>query len=150
MTEKGDDRQMHSRREIEAALHKWHQAWADHNLDGVMELFHDDILFENWTGGKAQGKEALRQAWASGFANHGGFRFTEEETFIDVEQQKVLYRWQLEWPSIEKGCEGKTENRRGVDVMHFKDGKIIRKLTYSKTTLEIDAQRVRLLPERLK
>jgi hypothetical protein len=40
--------------------------------------------------------------------------------------------------------------RRGVDVMHFKDGKIIRKLTYSKTTLEIDAQRVRLLPERLK
>jgi hypothetical protein len=32
-------------------------------------------------------------------------------------------------------------------VMHFKDGKIIRKLTYSKTTLEIDGQRVRLLPE---
>jgi ketosteroid isomerase-like protein len=150
MTEKGDDRQMHSRREIEAALHKWHQAWADHNLNGVMELFHDDIFFENWTGGKAQGKEALRQAWASWFANHGGFRFTEEETFIDVEQQKVLYRWQLEWPSIEKGCEGKPEKRRGVDVMHFKDGKIIRKLTYSKTTLEIDAQRVRLLPERLK
>ena len=150
MTEKGDDRQMHSRREIETALHKWHQAWADHNIDGVMELFHDDILFENWTGGKAQGKEALRQAWASWFANHGGFRFTEEETFIDVERQKVLYRWQLEWPSIEKGCEGKPEKRRGVDVMHFKDGKIIRKLTYSKTTLEIDAQRVRLLPERLK
>jgi len=141
---------MHSRREIEAALHKWHQAWADHNIDGVMELFHEDIFFENWTGGKAQGKEALRQAWASWFAHHGGFRFTEEETFIDVEQQKVLYRWQLEWLSIEKGCEGRPEKRRGVDVMHFKDGKIIRKLTYSKTTLEIDAQRVRLLPERFK
>jgi ketosteroid isomerase-like protein len=115
-----------------------------------MELFHEDIFFENWTGGKAQGKEALRQAWASWFAHHGGFRFTEEETFIDVEQQKVLYRWQLEWLSIEKGCEGRPEKRRGVDVMHFKDGKIIRKLTYSKTTLEIDAQRVRLLPERFK
>jgi len=114
-----------------------------------MELFHDDILFENWTGGKAQGKEALRQAWTSWFANHGGFRFTEEETFIDVEQQKALYRWQLEWPSIEKGCEGKSEKRRGVDVMHFKDGKIIRKLTYSKTTLEIDGQRVRLMPKGL-
>ena len=141
---------MHSRRKIEAALHQWHQAWADHNLDGVMELFHEDIFFENWTGGMAQGKEALRQAWASWFANHSGFRFTEEETFIDVEQQKVLYRWQLEWPSIEKGCEGRPEKRRGVDVMHFKDGKIIRKLTYSKTTLEIDGQRAHLLPERLK
>ena len=141
---------MLTRREIENALRRWKQAWDDHDLEGVMELFHDDILFENWTGGKAQGQEALRQAWASWFANHGGFRFTEEETFIDVEQQKALYRWQLEWPSIEKGCEGKPEKRRGVDVIHFKDGKIIRKLTYSKTTLEIDAQRVRLLPERLK
>ena len=141
---------MLTRREIENALRRWKQAWDDHVLEGVMELFHDDILFENWTGGKAQGQEALRQAWASWFANHGGFRFTEEETFIDVEQQKALYRWQLEWPSIEKGCEGKPEKRRGVDVMHFKDGKIIRKLTYSKTTLEIDGQRVHLLPERLK
>jgi ketosteroid isomerase-like protein len=126
---------------------KWNQAWDDHDLEGVTEPFHDDILFENWTGGKAQGKEALRQAWTSWFANQGGFRFTEEETFIDVEQQKALDRWQLEWPSIEKGCEGKPEKRRGVDVMRFKDGKIIRKLTYSKTTLEIDGQRVRLLPE---
>ena len=67
-----------------------------------------------------------------------------------MEQQKALYRWQLEWPSIEKGCEGKPEKRRGVDVLHFKDGKIIKKLTYSKTTLEIDGQRVRLLPARLK
>jgi hypothetical protein len=70
-----------------------------------------------------------------------------EETSIDESQRKVLYRWQPEWPSIEEGCEGKPEKRRGVDVMHFKDGTIIRKLTYSKTTLEIDGQRVRLLPE---
>jgi hypothetical protein len=33
--------------------------------------------------------------------------------------------------------------------MHFKDGRIIRKLTYSKTTLEIDGQRVRLVAEGL-
>jgi len=138
---------MFTRHELENALRRWNQAWDDHDLEGVMELFHDDILFENWTGGKAQGKAALRQAWASWFANHGGFRFIEEETFIDVEQQKVLYRWQLEWPSIEKGFEGKPEKRRGVDVMHFKDGKIIKKLTYSKTTIEIDGKTVRLSAE---
>ena len=141
---------MLKRREIENALRRWNQAWDDHDFEGVMELFHDDILFENWTGGKSQGKAALQQAWASWFAHHGGFRFTEEETFIDVEQQKALYRWQLEWPSTEKGFEGKPEKRRGVDVLHFKDGKIIKKLTYSKTTLEIDGQRVHLVPERLK
>jgi ketosteroid isomerase-like protein len=139
---------MLSRREIEGALRKWFQAWADYDLDGVMELFHEDVLFENWTGAKAEGRENLRRAWSEWFYRPGGFRFIEEETFVDESRQRALYRWQLEWPSIEKGCEGKPEKRRGVDVMHFEDGKIIRKLTYSKTTLEISGQRVRLLPER--
>ena len=102
------------------------------------------VIFDNWTGGQASGKENLRKAWASWFENHGGFRFTEEDTFIDEKEQKALYRWQLDWPSFEKGYEGKPETRRGVDVIHFKDGKIIRKLTYSKTTLGIDGKRVKL------
>jgi ketosteroid isomerase-like protein len=133
-----------SRKEIVEALSRWNEAWDNHNIDGVMELFHDDILFENWTGGRAQGKEALRKAWTPWFANHGGFRFTGEDTFIDEKEQKVLYRWQLDWPSTEKGFEGKPEKRWGVDVMHFKDGLIIQKLTYSKTTVEIDGKKVRL------
>lgn len=136
-----------SREQIKKALTQWNRAWDNHNLNGVMELFHDDVLFENWTGGKAKGKVALRQAWTPWFADHGGFRFTEEETFIDEVEQKVLYRWQLDWPSLEKGYEGRSERRRGVDVLHFRDGKIIQKLTYSKTTVEIDREKVRLSAE---
>ena len=127
-----------SRDEIEKALIEWNIAWDNHDLDGVMALFHEDVTFENWTGAKAQGKEALRKSWNSWFANHGDFRFVEEETFIDEKEQSVLYRWLLEWPSFEKAYEGNLEKRRGVDVIHFKDGKIITKLTYSKTTIEID------------
>lgn len=138
---------MLSRREIEQSLRKWNQAWSNYDLEGVMELFHDEILFENWTGGMAIGKQAVRKAWADWFSNHGGFRFTEEETFVDEAQQKALYRWQLDWPSFEKGYEGKPEARRGVDVIHFKDGKIFKKLTYSKTTLLIDGKRIRLTAE---
>ncbi|MBN1105388.1 MAG: nuclear transport factor 2 family protein [Deltaproteobacteria bacterium] len=133
-----------SREEIAQALKEWNQAWSNHDLAGVMDLFHDEILFENWTGGKAQGKETLRKAWSGWFEDHGGFRFMEEETFIDETQQKALYRWQYDGPSLEKGCEGRQERRRGVDVLHFKDGKIIRKLTYSKTTLLIDGEKARL------
>ena len=136
-----------SREEIKEALYRWNAAWENHELDAVMALFHDEILFENWTGGKVKGKEALREAWFSWFGDHGGFQFTEEETFIDEADQKALYRWQLEWPSLEKGHEGKPERRRGVDVIHFQDGKIIRKLTYSKTTVEIQGKRVRLNAE---
>jgi len=135
---------MVSRKQMEQSLAQWHAAWNRHDLDGVMQLFHEEVLFDNWTGGQARGKKALRQAWEPWFSNHGGFRFSEEETFIDEQEQKVLYRWRLDWPSMEKGYEGAPEVRRGVDVMHFKDGKIIQKLTYSKTTLEIDGKRVRL------
>jgi len=133
-----------SKEEMKKALTQWNSAWDNHDLDGVMKLFHDDVLFDNWTGGQAKGKENLRKAWESWFENHGGFRFTDEETFIDEDEQKALYRWQLDWPSFEKGYEGRPERRRGVDVIHFRDGKIIQKLTYSKTTVEIDGQRVRL------
>lgn len=131
-----------SREDIKIALRKWNLAWEEHDLDGVMELFHDDVIFENWAGGKAEGKGALRNAWEPWFKNHGGFRFTEEDMFIDEKEQKVLYRWLLEWPSPEKGYEGKNEKRRGVDVIHFRDGKIIKKMTYSKTTVDIDGKRV--------
>lgn len=130
--------------QIEDALSKWNEAWDAHDLDGVMTLFHDDVVFDNWTGGQARGKEALYKAWQPWFVNHGGFRFIPEDTFIDEDEQKVLYRWTLRWPSFEKGYEGRPETRRGVDVIHFQDGKIIRKLTYSKTTLEIDGKRVAL------
>lgn len=133
-----------SREEIKDALKKWNIAWDNHDLEGVMGLFHDDILFENYTGGKAKGKEALRKAWTPWFKDHGEFRFIEEETFIDEKDQKALYRWTLEWPSLEKGYEGTTERRRGVDVLHFKEGKILSKLTYCKTTVEIAGEKLRL------
>jgi ketosteroid isomerase-like protein len=130
-----------SRNQIEKALKEWNLAWDNHDIDGVMALFHEKAVFDNWTGGRVKGKDALRKTWAPWFANHGNFRFVEEETFIDEKEQKVLYRWLLEWPSFESGHKGKSEKRRGVDVIHFKDGKIINKFTYSKTTIEIDGKR---------
>ena len=126
-----------SRHDIKALLAEWLQAWNDHNLDVVMALFHDEVRFENWTGATVRGKRALRHAWAPWFQRHGGFRFTYEDLFIDEVAQKVLFQWRLEWPSQVKGCERGLEKRRGVDVIHFRDGKIIRKLTYSKTNVEL-------------
>jgi|OpeIllAssembly_1097287.scaffolds.fasta_scaffold76113_2 hypothetical protein len=46
---------MLSRKQLEVSLRKWNQAWSKYDLDGVMEIFHDEILFDNWTGGMAKG-----------------------------------------------------------------------------------------------
>ncbi len=136
---------MLSRDEIQKILGDWYQSWNNHNLDEVMDIFHDDIVFVSWTGGKVRGKKALQREWISWFRNHGGFRFIEKETFIDEVQQKALFRWQLEWPSMEIGFEGMIEKRGGVDVLHFKNGKIIKKLTFSKTYLDINDKKVQLV-----
>ena len=66
--------------------------------------------------------------------------------FVDEVAQRALYRWRLDWPSLEAGHEGRLEARRGVDALTFKDGLIVEKLTYCKTTIEIDGLRVRLRP----
>ncbi len=134
---------MLSREDIHNAMVQWESAWNEHDIDEVMALFHDKVYFEHWHGASVNGKEKLFRAWDPWFADPGGFRFTTEDLIIDETQQKVLYQWEFEWPSLEKGFEGKREKRRGVDVIHFKDGKIINKQTYSKTTLEIDGQRIR-------
>lgn len=133
-----------SRKEIKTLLTEWNIAWDRHDLNKVMTFLHDDIFFVNWTGAYVKGKKALRKAWEPWFKNHGDFRFFEEETFIDEQHQKVLYRWVLEWPSSEPGYEDRLEVRKGADILHFKEGKIINKLTYSRTTIEIDNKRMPL------
>ena len=130
------------KKEIKALLEQWNQAWENYDFDKMMAFYHDDIYFENWNGAYIKGIEALRKAWKPWFDNHGNFRFIEEETFIDEDLQKALYRWVLKWPSMESGFKGKPETRKGVDVIHFKDGKIIKKLTYSKTAIEIGDKRI--------
>jgi len=133
-----------SRETIQTTLAAWETAWNRHDIGQVMDLFHEEVVFEHWTGTRIEGKKALKEAWQPWFENHGDFRFTTEDLFVDEADQKALYRWILEWPSYEKGVEGKHEKRRGVDVIHFNDGRIIQKLTYSKTVIEIDGSRIRL------
>jgi ketosteroid isomerase-like protein len=133
-----------SKVEILKLINVWLAAWDEHDLEGVVLLMDENIVFENWTGATIIGKNNLQKAWAPWFRNHGNFKFTKEDIFVDQQEQKVLFSWSLQWPSPEKDFKGKTEVRRGVDVLHFKNGKICRKYSYSKTTIQIDSFQVAL------
>jgi len=118
-------------------LDTWLAAWNAHDLDGVMAPMHNDVVFENWNGATVRGKRALRRAWTPWFRNHGDFCFTAEDVLLDETAQKMSFRWSLEWPSPEQGRRGQREIRRGVDTLHFVDGQIREKHSYSKTTTRI-------------
>lgn len=127
-----------SKVEILRLIEVWLSAWDEYNLNGVMEIMHEEVIFENWTGEIICGKNKLRKSWIPWFKYHGNFKFTVEDLFVDEQEQKVLFQWKLEWPSIEIEYKGKKEIRRGVDVLHFLEGKMYRKYTYSKTKVQID------------
>ena len=126
-----------SKDEIIKLIQEWLVAWDEYDLDGVMELMHEEVVFENWTGSIVCGKNRLKKTWTSWFINHGNFKFTVEDLFVDEPEQKVLFQWNLDWPSPEKDHTGNREIRRGVDVIQFLDGKIYRKSSYSKTNNQI-------------
>lgn len=128
----------YSKPEIEILVKEWLNKWNEHNLEEVMNFIHDDIVFENWTGAKIQGKNLLKKAWTPWFRNHGNFKFTDEDIFFDEKDQKLVLIWKLDWPSQLDHFTGKTEIRRGVDIIYFLEKKIFRKYSYTKTTVEID------------
>ncbi len=133
-----------SKSEIILLFKEWIISWNEHNLEEVVKLLHEDIVFENWTGTKITGRNLLRKAWTPWFLNHGNFKFIEEDLFYDESEQKLLFMWRLEWPSVLKKYRGKQEIRRGIDVIHFKEGKIIKKYSYSKTTVQIEGLQISL------
>jgi ketosteroid isomerase-like protein len=116
-----------SKAEIHKLIKIWLVAWDEYNLDNVMKVMHDEVVFENWTGAIVCGKNRLRISWMPWFNNHQNFKFTEEDLFIDEQEQKVLFQWKLEWPIKGKEFNEVNEIRRGVDVIHFRDEKIYRK-----------------------
>ncbi len=131
-----------SRSEILNQFDVWLKSWNEHDLNGVMDFMHENIVFENWNGIVVSGKRNLERAWLPWFTNHGNFKFINEDFFVDEQEQKMTFLWRLEWPSIEKFFKGKHEIRRGIDVLHFLDKKIIKKYTYSKTNIQIGTKQI--------
>jgi SnoaL-like domain len=138
-----------TREEISVKFPIWLAAWDNYDLEGVLDFMHNNVVFENWNGAIVHGKTALRRAWHLWFENHGNFKFFTEDEFFDEVNQKMTFQWRLEWPSTEKNFLGLQETRRGVDLLHFVDGKIYKKLTFSKTTLNIESKIIPLCAQKI-
>ncbi len=128
--------------EIKNLFDQWIISWGRYDLEGIMALMHNDVIFENWDGSVIKGKNLLRKAWTLWFTEKKNFRFITEDIFIDEKEQKLLFRWHLEWPSREPAFKGKLEVRKGVDVIHFYEAKIILKMTYTQTMIRINGKPV--------
>ncbi len=101
------------------------EAWNARDLEAVLGLVTDDCVFESARvdrhGGRIVGREALREAWAPGFAE-GGAVMAIEDAF-EADGGRVVQLW----------CYGEGDDAvRGVDVLRIAEDRIAEKLGYVK------------------
>ncbi len=104
------------------------EAFNRENIDEVMSYFADDAIYDEFNAVRHDGKDAIRAAFVPQFrGDHGKMRFHTEDIFLDVPAGKALIRWLLTFEEAERAA-----GWRGLDILHFADGKLIEKHTYAK------------------
>jgi ketosteroid isomerase-like protein len=103
------------------------------DLAGVMAMMAEDAVYEEFTGAVHRGSAAIRAAFEPQFrGDFGKIRFETEDLFADAATGQALVRWV---------CRLETRRGpaawRGLDILHFEDGLVKRKLTYAKARVPL-------------
>jgi ketosteroid isomerase-like protein len=122
-----------ARAALEKLVIDFTEAFNRENIDEVMSYFADDALYDEFTDIRHVGKEAIRAAFEPQFAGaYGRMRFHTEDLFLDVEAGKAMIRWVL---TLEE--ETRQGAFRGLDILHFANGKLTEKHTYCKAKIPL-------------
>ena len=79
---------------------QWVAAWNAHDVEAVLEHFHDDVIFSSpvaakllpETHGVVRGKPALRHYWTVALAHVPDLRFTVEDVYQGIDTVVIAYR----------------------------------------------------------
>ncbi len=133
-----------ARAALEKLVIDFTEAFNRENIDEVMSYFADDAIYDEFNAVRHDGKDAIRESFVPQFrGDFGRMRFHTEDMFLDVPAGKALIRWLLTFEEA-----GRAGGWRGLDILHFADGKLIEKHTYAKAKTPVvdkaaDSERVR-------
>jgi ketosteroid isomerase-like protein len=79
---------------------QWVEAWNAHNVESVLEHFHQDVVFTSPvaanllpdTGGVVRGKAALRDYWSRALQRIPHLRFVVEGVYQGIDTIVIVYR----------------------------------------------------------
>jgi len=122
-----------ARAALERLVIDFTEAFNREDIDEVMSCFADDAIYDEFNDIRHMGKEAIRAAFVPQFAGeYGRMRFHTEDLFLDVDAGKAMIRWVL---TLEE--ETRQGAYRGLDILHFRDGKLTEKHTYCKARIPL-------------
>jgi ketosteroid isomerase-like protein len=98
-----------------------------HDVEAVMELMTDDVVFENTSGGRFEGQESVRAVLARAFELMSSGWFETEQTIALGDHVVVLWAYAFDKQNPERG------QIRGADIFRLRDGRVAEKLSYVKS-----------------
>lgn len=124
------------RAQLVALTRRFLNAFNRNDLDAVMGFFADDGVYDEFNGQRNVGKAAIRAAFEPQFTGRWGeMKFLDEDLFADAEAGKVMASWRCTLL-----MKGEPTSWRGLDLLHFRDGKLVQKLTYAKAKSPLFAE----------
>ncbi len=115
----------------EAFIDRFNRVWDEHDVDGIVDMFTDDVVFEasfgtQPYGERAEGKPAARELAAAVFAKVPDLHFAEIRHVVTADFAVV--------ESVTTGTPvgGAPYETHLVDVLTIRDGKIATKRSYRK------------------
>jgi ketosteroid isomerase-like protein len=113
-----------------AVSQRFLDAFARHDVDGVMAAMSEDCVFENTLpppdGERHVGQAAVRRFWERFFRETPSAAFETEEMFAGG--ARCVVKWRYRW----RNANGSAGHVRGVDLLRVRDGKVTEKLSYVK------------------
>ncbi len=111
-------------------IERFNDAFNRHDVDAVMALMTDDVIFENTSpfpdGERYTGQDAVRAFWQGLFDSTPDAHFAAEDIF--AVDDRCTVRWRYTFTS----SDGSPGHVRGVDVFKVREGKVAEKLAYVK------------------
>lgn len=123
---------------LQEFIERYNKAWADHDVDAIVEMHTSDSVFENHTTGDVSiGRDAIGAAIRGIFTVFPDLRFETRRAYI--RDNLVVQEWTARGTHLGKmnraGLEveptGNTVEYRGLDVIPIQDGLVARKDVYS-------------------
>lgn len=117
------------RKELEKLAIEFTEAFNREDIDEMMSYFAEDAVYDEFDGRRQVGLAAIRAAFEPQFCgDFGRMRFHAENMFLDAHSGKAMISWLC---TLEKG--ERAGGWRGLDILHFQDGRLVEKRTYAKT-----------------
>ncbi len=132
-----------ARADLERRAIEFTEAFNREDMDEVMSYFADDAIYDEFNDIRHVGRDAIRAAFVPQFAGeYGRMRFHTEDLFLDVDAGKVMIRWVL---TLEQDT--RQGAYRGLDILHFENGKLTEKHTYCKAKIPLIRKKKEMVGE---